>query len=1076
MSVSVGRYAFLSWLRRGIGNRIGQDDRLGQGASGTLERATVDVQVLLNGDSRAKPFALIGPGDIIGINPQMAVRTEPVAWIADFEPNYLAFVEFYDEDFLWRYTPARAVGEKLSPWLALLILKEATEAAPGEFEASSRTSPLPSITVKTALLPSLADNWAMAHVHINEGHDDPGAFERFLLSLRKPGSENADKIIGRLMSPRHLDPVTAYRGFVVPAFETGRLAGLGQSPAGIDAQAPAWTGAAGSVELPVYYQWPFRTGENEDFELLVERLQPRPAHRDIGIRSMDSSVPGFGLAQPADIGAVVPPERVQSTLGLEGALRAPTTKSNPEALDLDRPFFPDLTDILNLPADRKQAALGETDPVVVPPIYGGPHALKDRLDHRDAGWLTELNRDPRLRVGSGFGTSVVQKHQEDYVARAWAQVKTILEQNRLTKLTKAGLEIGRTIEQSFYGKLSPGHLLALAKPVTKKVMGSPTTLHQRIGASRLANAPLDAAMRRLVAPRRPVGRRLLASDSKFSLGGLIGDIDEGRLTAAPPKPAPAGLPTDTGLAERAGQALPAWARLLLRWGWLILLALALAVLILLLLGFWPVALGLGLALGAATLAWLRARRLRLVARAFADPSALASAIRHAPPRPGFALVVSDPPQSLVDDAGGAASEAATAVMPPGRKARIVRFLSSGATGRDSVEGARFRAAASRLALRFAIRPVEPPRPELGLGAAAGKLRRAMQPERAWARMLASRVVLAFAPEWFGKPEHVVPAIAYPDFDDPMYEKLRDLSTEYFLPNLQLIADETITLLRTNPRFIEAYMVGLNQEFGHELLWREYPTDQRGSYFRQFWSVRGIIKPPTGTQSQEQGKSDYRDIDPIDRWGAPTVLGDHRPKARPRTGDLVLTIRGELLRKYPNTLIYAQRAHIARRKDGTPNPDGKPVILTVTSEAGMASEILFPMFAAEIAPDIRFFGFDLTAEKARGATEPRAESDDWGWYFIIQELPGEPRFGLDSKYQPDEDGSTPITWNDLSWDKMPAGGFLKPGVLPLAPFGAQPAGSLGNRWGKNSADMAAILFQRPVMVAIHAREMLEKLDA
>ena len=114
MSVSVGRYSFLSWLRRGIGTRVGQDDRFGQGGSGTLERATVEVPVLLNGDSRAKTFALIGPGDIIGINPQMVVRTEPLAWIADFEPNYLAFVEFYDEDFLWRYTPARAVGEKLS--------------------------------------------------------------------------------------------------------------------------------------------------------------------------------------------------------------------------------------------------------------------------------------------------------------------------------------------------------------------------------------------------------------------------------------------------------------------------------------------------------------------------------------------------------------------------------------------------------------------------------------------------------------------------------------------------------------------------------------------------------------------------------------------------------------------------------------------------------------------------------------------------------------------------------------------------------------------------------------------------
>ena len=47
-------------------------------------------------------------------------------------------------------------------------------------------------------------------------------------------------------------------------------------------------------------------------------------------------------------------------------------------------------------------------------------------------------------------------------------------------------------------------------------------------------------------------------------------------------------------------------------------------------------------------------------------------------------------------------------------------------------------------------------------------------------------------------------------------------------------------METNQRFIEAYMVGLNYEFARKLLWREYPTDQRGSYFRQFWSVDNYI--------------------------------------------------------------------------------------------------------------------------------------------------------------------------------------------------------------------------------------------
>ena len=67
-------------------------------------------------------------------------------------------------------------------------------------------------------------------------------------------------------------------------------------------------------------------------------------------------------------------------------------------------------------------------------------------------------------------------------------------------------------------------------------------------------------------------------------------------------------------------------------------------------------------------------------------------------------------------------------------------------------------------------------------------------------------------------------MAYPVIDLPMYEPLKNLSSELFLPNINLIEHNSITLLETNQRFIESYMVGLNHEFARELLWREYPTD------------------------------------------------------------------------------------------------------------------------------------------------------------------------------------------------------------------------------------------------------------
>ena len=86
-------------------------------------------------------------------------------------------------------------------------------------------------------------------------------------------------------------------------------------------------------------------------------------------------------------------------------------------------------------------------------------------------------------------------------------------------------------------------------------------------------------------------------------------------------------------------------------------------------------------------------------------------------------------------------------------------------------------------------------------------------------------------------------MAYPVIDLPMFRPLADMSPDLFCPNVNLVPPNSITLLETNPRFIESYLVGLNHEMARELLWREYPTDQRGSVFRQFWDVQSVLSLP-----------------------------------------------------------------------------------------------------------------------------------------------------------------------------------------------------------------------------------------
>ena len=113
------------------------------------------------------------------------------------------------------------------------------------------------------------------------------------------------------------------------------------------------------------------------------------------------------------------------------------------------------------------------------------------------------------------------------------------------------------------------------------------------------------------------------------------------------------------------------------------------------------------------------------------------------------------------------------------------------------------------------------------------------------------------------------------------------------------------------------MVGLNHEFARKLLWREYPTDQRGSYFRQFWDVRELHRLrqahcPSNRSRRSSTTSRSCTAGPQLRRSATTTTASPG-----RAGEqAVLVIRGELLKKYPTAVIYAHRADWARKPDGT----------------------------------------------------------------------------------------------------------------------------------------------------------------
>jgi hypothetical protein len=1102
MSTPIAAYSFLPWARQGLGVHVREGDL----DTTVLVRGSIDVSVQITGERLAggssaetitRPVQLYGPGEIVGIDAKAIIRTEPRSWITNFETNYMPFVEFYDEDFPWRYTPAGPSPDqrRLRPWLTLVVLEEA------EFRdvAAVPDRPLPVIDVVDASqsFPPADQLWAWAHVHVDGTLSGPATDTSALArQLDQTVRADRDAAYSRLLSPRILKPNTAYHAFLVPTFETGRLAGLRKNPElapyATESAWAAYTGREDATLFPHYFRWYFRTGTVGDFEYLVRLLQPRTVDSRVGRRDIDVQKPDANLPGIPELGGV---------LRLGGALRAPLATMSEEDLEeyerhehwgapYPHAFQTALAALVNLAADygterpdvaNAASGLGESvtedeDPLIVPPLYGRWHAETQRLVAADGDrdrerWVDELNLDPRHRTAAGFGTAVVQKNQEDYMEAAWQQVGKVLEANqkiRFAHMAQLTAKVWHRRELGPMRTATPERFLAVAAPVQRRVVAEGLTVHYRMQQSTLPAAMVSKTMRQAVRPRGRVARRI-GFDGARTAVNLLERVDQGSVSAAPPKVIAPSLPTAEKL---AGDLYPTdlprnWIEALERNPLLSFLPLVVAIVILLLLLLLApatVAWVVGLVLVGAAI-WAQRRLDDILSRARAasalDPERRTTeSVDRLPPSPDFRLGTAgrDPAPTI----GG-----------------------TGAT--DSRDAVRFKEALRNM---YAIDRAERAAPivrreRFAIDATAGVAFEALHPATTVPRYVLSTVLIPprlrdRLIESFGE------VMAYPEIDVPMYEPLKDTSSERFLPNVQLIPNNSITLLETNQKFIESYMVGLNHEFARELLWREYPTDQRGSYFRQFWDVRGFLADAASDPAALRER--LRDVPELHRWSKASGLGshDHREAQGDKEEEVVLVIKGELLKKYPTAVIYAHRAAwertaanaIDRAKPRTlaalpPGQDANPPRTLVKT----------PLYEAKIEPDIYFFGFDLTAEAARGGQEIDGEEDP-GWFFVIKERPGEPRFGLDLPQAPH---ATLHTWNELAWTDVlttyTPGAFLRTGekaVTLTDPGASSPTKPQHDedarfRWraDTHAAELAYILYQVPVLMAVHAAEMLKQ---
>jgi hypothetical protein len=317
-------------------------------------------------------------------------------------------------------------------------------------------------------------------------------------------------------------------------------------------------------------------------------------------------------------------------------------------------------------------------------------------------------------------------------------------------------------------------------------------------------------------------------------------------------------------------------------------------------------------------------------------------------------------------------------------------------------------------------PAEPP-------SMAAVLTTALTPSVGILRRFGGRVRV---PDALGGNSGSTRVMAGPQFTAPLAMALLSKHKEWLLPGLGNFPDDRVTLVFTNGTFVEAFLAGANHEMNRELLWREYPTDQRGTPFRYFWP-----RPDRNP-----------DIPPITSWPLSTALGQNSTNNGLDVENMVvLLVRGELLHRYPNTIVYAAPGVIAGGALGlNTSVDWTPPQFLIKLD-GRTTAFAYPLKRSDIQSNI--------------------PAGNAGYYFVFSEPITGPRFRF---------AVTPANplqlWSDLDWGTVPqARGFAVAGTDLTAPSGETGPGAA--KWNNDSADTARVAFARPFRVGYHADQLL-----
>ena len=327
-------------------------------------------------------------------------------------------------------------------------------------------------------------------------------------------------------------------------------------------------------------------------------------------------------------------------------------------------------------------------------------------------------------------------------------------------------------------------------------------------------------------------------------------------------------------------------------------------------------------------------------------------------------------------------------------------------------------------------------------------------------------------------------MAYPVFDLPMYKPLAGLSAELLIPNVNLIEKQQHHPARDQPTLhrslhgraqsrvrARAAVARISDRPARKLLPAVLGRLELLRRTRS-WIPRRCASGCVTSRRFTNGRRT--------RSSAIMIHAGRREAQE----DLVLVIRGELLKRYPECRhlcpegrLGADRWH-GRSVEGTRSgrartPGKRPIRRARNFERRFIWRRSSPISTswASISPSTK----RAAATERTRATRPAGSSSS--------------RSGRASRASGStrRDQDEIVVWNDLAWDRVPMAGG---NVAPLPPPGIQipasvPAGEeekedqrredVQVRWNDDvsAAELAYILFQAPAMVAVHAAEMLPR---